>query len=237
VQPVDYRKYIPDLPESVMYFNHHSAAVYASLQGYDYNTKLVPPNDVPKSFSDLLNPVWKGRIATSAYQGNFISYIGLPSVMGHQGMIDFITKFSSQVGGLFPCGEIDRVVSGEFWLFGVDCGDYEVRKRQRKGEPIAEMYPKEGTMMTYLDPSVPLTARHPAAARLFVTFLLTREGQDLLWNVAGTDNDRLPGSHMAPIIAQLRRQGVKFVDGMTTAGLPEMSTYAKEISAIINQGR
>ena len=238
LQAVDWRKFVPDVPTNLMFYGNKAVGVYANLLGYDYNTKLIPPNDVPRSYSDLLEPQFKGRIATSPYQGSFLNFIGLPAVLGHQGMLDFTRKFMGQVSGVMTCGQIDRVVSGEFSIFGIDCGDYEVHKRQRKGEPIGMIYPKEGTVLTYVAPGISLTARHPNAARLFIAYLLTRDGQDLLWKIAAADDDKLPGSHYAVFVAGLRRQGVKIIEGqMLDVTHPELITYTRDISRIINQGR
>lgn len=241
VAQIDWRKYVPNLPENAMIYNKHAVKVLATVNAFAYNTKLVPANQVPKSFSDLLNPRWKGQIASSPYQGSFLDYIGFPTVFGHQGMLDYVKKFAQQVNGLMTCSGIDRVVSGEFAIFGLDCGDHEVRLRQRKGAPIASIYPKEGTALNYVSPAVPNTAAHPNAARLFITFLLTREGQDLLWDQVGEDSDLLPGSHMAKFIAHLRRAGVKMIEGTQGTGLdvqhPEVAGYTKEINDIINQSK
>jgi ABC-type Fe3+ transport system substrate-binding protein len=236
-QRVDWRKYVA-VPEHVMFYDKHAVGAYDALDAFDYNTKLIPPNQVPKSFADLLKPQWKGKIATSPYQGSFMNYIGLPEMMGHAGMLDYAAKFTGQLAGIMVCGEIDRVVSGEFAIYGVDCGDYEVRKRQRKGEPIAAMYPKEGTELSYVSPAIPLNSAHPNAARLFIAYLLTRDGQDVLWDVAASDNHNLPGSHMAKLVNDLRRQGVRFIDGMgLDATHPELNTYATEINKLVNQGK
>ena len=103
-------------------------------------------------------------------------------------MVKFYTALSANIGGLMTCGDTDRVVSGEFAFFGLDCGDQEVRLRQRKGEPIATFYPKEGTAIYAFSPGIPLTAAHPNAARLFIAYLLTPPGQKLLWDEFGCDN-------------------------------------------------
>jgi ABC-type Fe3+ transport system substrate-binding protein len=237
VQQIDWRKYVAGLPENAMIYNKHAVKLLATVNAFSYNTKLVPGDQVPKSFADLLNPRWTGRIATSTYQGSFLNYIGFPSVFGHQGMIDYVKKFSHQVNGLMTCSGIDRVVSGEFAIFGLDCGDHEVRLRQRKGLPIASIYPKEGTELNYIAPAVPNNAAHPNAARLFIAFLLTREGQDILWDRVGEDSDLIPGSHMGKFISDLRRAGVKMIEGTQGTGLdlqhPEVGSYAKEIDDII----
>jgi ABC-type Fe3+ transport system substrate-binding protein len=238
VERIDWRKYLPKLPEEAMVYDKHAVTVLSTLHSFSYNTKLIPPNQVPRSFADLLKPQWKGKIATSSYQGTFLNYIGLPEVFGHQGMLDYVHKFAGQIGGLMVCGNTDRVVSGEFLIFGIDCGDHEVRKRQRLGQPIASIYPREGTLLSGVNPAIPKTAAHPNAARLFIVFLLTREGQDVLWDVTAEDNAELPGSHMAAIIADARRHGVKIIQGVALdATHPELAQYAREIDDILTAGR
>ena len=156
-------------------------------------------------------------------------------------MLDYVKKFAGQISGVMTCGELDRVVSGEFAIFGIDCGDHEARLRARRGEPIASFYPREGTEVGYIAPGIPSTATHPDAARLFITFLLTKDGQEILWNRVGEDDDLMPGSHMSGIVANLRREGIKLVEGTQGTGLdlkyPQLDQYTREINAIINKGR
>ena len=235
-QSVDFRKYVPDLPENSMYFNKRAVVAATVLESFIYNTKLIPPAKVPKSFADLLRPEWKGKIASSNYQGLFGNYLGLDAMMGHAGMISYYQRFSDQLAGLLTCGETDRVASGEFLIFGLDCGDHQTRLMQRLGQPLGIIHPREGTAIYAFAPGIPLTAAHPSAARLFIAFLLTREGQAIMWDVMGADNASLPGSRMAKIIAAERAKGVRFIN---TYGLgvthPELGGYATEINKIVNQ--
>jgi ABC-type Fe3+ transport system substrate-binding protein len=208
MQRVDWHKYVPDLPANAVVYDSRAVKLMTELVGFSYNTKLIAPNDVPHSFADLLKPQWKGKIATSPYQGTFMAVLGLPSAFGPQRLLEFAKRFNEQVGGIMTCGDVDRIVAGEFLIFGLDCGDHEVRLRQRKGESIASIYPREATEVNYISPGIPLTAAHPAAARLFITYLLTREGQNDLWDLSGQDSDLMPGSHMAKVEADLRRTHV-----------------------------
>ena len=76
-QPVDFRKYVPQLPENNMYFGKRAVVALTVLESFIYNTKLIPPNQVPKSFADLLDPKLKGKIASTNYQGLFGNYLGV----------------------------------------------------------------------------------------------------------------------------------------------------------------
>ena len=65
------RHFLPDaIDADGMY-----ATVCASLSGIGYNTNLVKSEDAPKSFADLLDPKWRGRIvkAHPAYSGTILT--------------------------------------------------------------------------------------------------------------------------------------------------------------------
>lgn len=236
-EPIDWRKYVPGLPASSMYFNDRAVVAATVLESFIYNKQKIAPADVPRSLADLLKPQWKGKIASSPYQGLFGNYLGVPQMLGHAGMLAFYQKFSDQIGGLITCGETDRVASGEFLIFGLDCGDHQTRMAIRHGQPLGIIHPREGTSIYAFAPGVPITAPHQAAARLFIAFLLTRQGQEILWNYMGADNAELPGSHMAKIIADERKRGVRFIQGYGLGNTyPEIAQYAAEINKIINQG-
>jgi ABC-type Fe3+ transport system substrate-binding protein len=234
--PVDWHRYVPTVGESAMYYGHRAVGVATILEAFYYNTKLVPPNMVPKSLNDLLKPAWKGKIAAPPYEGAEASFITLPGGLGGDGTIKYFQAFTKQLGGVIRCGLTDRIASGEFWMFGYDCGDYEARIAQRKGQPIAEFYPKEGVGVQYYAPAIPKTSAHPMAARLFIAFLLTREGQDMLWDMMGIDNDKLPGSHMGGVMAGMRKSGVHFIEAFgIDAQHPELERYEKQIDDIVAQ--
>ena len=71
-------------PTARSIYDGRAVKLMTELVGFSYNTKLIPPNEVPRSFADLLKPQWKGKIATSPYQGTFMSYLGLPNAFGPQ---------------------------------------------------------------------------------------------------------------------------------------------------------
>ena len=57
---------------------------------------------------------------------------------------------------------------------------------------------------------VPKNAAHPNAAKLFIDYLMSREGQDIMYNTSFDDNHTLPGSYLAEPIAKLQSAGVTF---------------------------
>jgi ABC-type Fe3+ transport system substrate-binding protein len=238
MQAVDWRQYIPGLPGDTMYFDRRAVGMVGLLEGIIYNTKLIAPEKVPHTLAELLEPQWSGKLSTSPYQGIEGAYLGLPEALGHDGMLKFYTAYAKQLGGVMRCGSEDRIVSGEFLMFGIDCGDFSARLAQRKGMPLAMIYPKEGAGLYFLATGIPQTAAHPYAARLIIAYMLSREGQDILWDVMGTDNYKLPGSDMAQVIDQARKNGVKVIEAFgVDVQHPELTQYAHEIDTLVNQPR
>jgi iron(III) transport system substrate-binding protein len=231
---VDYRKYVRGLPEEAMFYNKRALILGTYLGGFYYNTNLVKGAMVPHSIYDLLKPEWKGKIATPQIEGSQSIFLALPDGIGEAAYVKYFQQFAKQVGGLIRCGTSDRVASGEFAIFGYDCGDNEARLAQRKGQPLEEFYPKEGTGLGYFVPAIPKTSAHPMAARLWMAYMISKPGQELLWQLMAIDNDKLPGSHMAQLIADQKKAGVKIIVfyGLD-ATHPDLAKLEAQISDIV----
>ena len=238
LRTVDYTPFVPEVPPTALYYDKRTIAVVSIVAGFIYNNKLIPPDKVPTSFADLLKPEWKGKIATPPYEGTNAAWLGLPEALGHDRMLAFFTDFAKQLGGITACGQSQRVASSEFLLFGLDCGDTESRLFARQGMPLGEIYPKEAVGLSYYAVGIPQTAAHPNAALLLGSFMVTREGQALLWDVMAADNWKLPGSQLAPILTGLRDKGAKLVEYYALdAQHRELFDYASEINALVNAPR
>ncbi len=72
--------------------------------------------------------------------------------------------------------------------------------------------PTDAALLFHWFLGVPKNAAHPNAAKLFIDWLLSREGQDLVWEVQATDHHLVPGSKTAPTIEELQAKGVKFTE-------------------------
>ena len=210
-QAVDWREYLPDLPPEALKYGNRGVAFTTLLIGITYNTDLIPADRAPKSLKDLLKPEWKGKLGARV-STTFMAYLALPDVLGPEGAVEFFKQFGAAAEGQIRCGSWERVSSGEFPLFFPDCGDYEARKAQRLGAPVGHIIPQEAGGMAAWPLGIPNNSAHPNAARLLVTFMLTREGQDFVWDSDGTDYYKIAGSHIAPEIEKYKARGVKFYD-------------------------
>ena len=236
-EAVDWRQYVPGLPEDAMFYGGRGVAWGTLLPGITYNTQLVSADRAPRSLQDFLKPEWKGKVAAPPYVVGRAVY-ATPEYLDQEPWFDFWRQYSRQVGGLMRCGEAERVLSGEFHAFAIDCGDYEARARQRQGQPLGHVIPAEGAPIRFWLMGVPLTAPHPNAAKLFVTYLLSREGQDFVWQADATDSYRLPGSKIAEVVKTYQDRGVKFHDEHALlAKYPQLLDYEKEMLAILQQAQ
>jgi iron(III) transport system substrate-binding protein len=205
-QTIDWRQYLPGFPENEMRYDKRGVAYATVLWGITYNTNLVPKNEVPKSLKDLLKPEWQGKVGVRVTATD-TGYLALPNVLGEQGVVSYYRALLAQSGGLLRCGSEERISSGEFLFFFPDCGTG--RLLQMQGAPIAQVIPSEGGAVFDWLAGIPKNAAHPNAARLYIAYLMTREGQDFVWQTMGADSEFLSGSKMHGIVDGYRAHGVK----------------------------
>jgi iron(III) transport system substrate-binding protein len=184
---------------------------YAQLPGMMYNTDKLKGDAVPKTLQDLLKPQYKGLIASTPYAAYFDS-LASDAMWGADKTTSFATDYSKQLGGLIACGEGQRVASGEFTLFALDCGSYESQWLHAQGAPVAEVIPADAPILTWSYVAIPKNAPHPNAAKLWVNYLMSAGAQDILFQTKGPDNPYVPGSKTVDQMKAVENSGGKFTD-------------------------
>ena len=174
-----------------------------------YNSQALTGNAIPKSLKDLLQARFKGRIATTPYAAIF-DRLATSELWGKEQTVSYVTQLAGQAAGLIRCGETNRVASGEFDAFALDCQDSNARLAQAKGAPIAWSIPSDAPLLLFWYMGVPKNAAHPNAAQLWVNYMLGRSAQDVMFKDAFTDDYRLPGSHSQADIQKLKDSGIAF---------------------------
>jgi ABC-type Fe3+ transport system substrate-binding protein len=185
-----------------------------------YNTNLVKPEDVPKTYEDLLDPKWKGKIAwtydlTPGGPPGFVHNI--LSTMGQEKGMAYLRTFAEQQPVTIPGAQrvvLDHVISGEYPLC-VMILNYHAAISLKAGAPVRwlKMEPLLQSMGLV---SITGNAPHPNAARLMVEFMLSEDGQKVL-----ADNDYIPAHPDVPArIPELKPQAGGFKVNLVT---PEMA--------------
>ena len=154
-----------------------------SMAVIGYNTKLVKPEEAPKGYADLLDPKWKGKLVKGhpGYSGTVVTSTFL---LVREFGWPYIEKLARQrVMQVQSVTEPPKKIAiGERPVM-VEGSDYVLFDLQEKGNPVEAVYPAEGTPMIPIPSGILKEAPHPNAARLFQSFLYTREAQQMLVDV------------------------------------------------------
>ena len=147
---------------------------YSSL---GFNTKLIPPANAPRSLKDLLDPRWKGKMAITGTSTG-VRWIGNTlDVMGRE----FLEKMAEQdisVQDMAPAALMGLISSGEVPMSPTIL-DANVTMAKQKGAPV-EWRPLEPVVATVGSAALMAKAPNPATALLFIDYLLSKEGQQLI---------------------------------------------------------
>lgn len=145
-----------------------------------YNTNLVKKEEAPKSFADLLDPKWAGKIVKGhpAYSGTIMNAtFQIARDLGW----DYLEKLAKQrVMQVQSATDTPKKISlGERAVMADGAGYLVIRYRE-EGQPVDIVYPEEGTPLAAGPSAVLKAAPNPNAARLFQNWMHSREGQQLI---------------------------------------------------------
>jgi iron(III) transport system substrate-binding protein len=153
------------------------ATMCAWLCVIGYNTNLVKPAEAPKSFLDLLDSKWKGRLvkAHPGYSGMITTTTFM--LVREFGWSYFEKLAQQRVMQLQSASDPPKKLElGERAATG-DGIDYLLTLLKEKGLPVDIAYPTEGAPLIVVPSAVFASAPNPNAARLFQSFLLGLDGQ------------------------------------------------------------
>ncbi len=147
------------------------------LSSLGYNTSLVKPEDAPKSFADLLDPKWTGKIV-KAHPGYSGTIMTATFQMVRELGWDYMEKLSKQrVMQVQSSTDPPKKLSLGERAVMADGNEYGVVLLKEAGQPVEPIYPAEGAPTISGPTAIFASAPHPNAARLFQAWLHTRETQ------------------------------------------------------------
>jgi iron(III) transport system substrate-binding protein len=155
------------------------AAYRAHLSVMAYRTDLMKEADAPKTWNDLLDPRFKGKMvkAHPGYSGTVMtSTFVLSQLLGWEYFEKLGTQDVMQVQSSTEPPK--KLAQGERAL-EADGNEYNVFRLIDEGVPIKIVYPEEGTPLTVGNAAVLKEAPHPNAAKLFYAYLFSVEAQQL----------------------------------------------------------
>ncbi|MBJ3777082.1 ABC transporter substrate-binding protein [Acuticoccus mangrovi] len=181
--------YVPpsaaNLPDDMKDPDGYWVAEVVSFLVPAYNTDMVPAEEAPKTYEDLLDPKWKGAIAWAATmtQGGPPGFIGtVLGLMGQEKGMEYLRKLSEQNIVNVPANQrvtLDQVIAGEYPL-ALSTFSHHTDISQEDGAPVQwiALQPKVTNTIdsTFLMKGAP----HPNAGKLFIDFIVSDAGQKVL---------------------------------------------------------
>src|SRR6266700_4775541 len=161
-----------------------SAYTRVWLSSLGYNTNLVKPEESPKSFADLLDPKWVGKMVKGhpAYSGTIMTATFQIARDLGWGYLEKLAKQKiMQVQS--STDPPKKLALGERAVMA-DGNDYNLIQLKEAGGPVEVVYPAEGTPLVTGPSGVFKSAPNPNAARLFQNWLHSLEAQQLLVDFA-----------------------------------------------------
>ncbi len=137
-----------------------------------YNTDLVSESELPRSYQDLLDPKWRGRIGIEATDFNL--FMSLTDALGGEDGVQLFRDIQASNGFSVRVGHSllgNLVISGEVPL-GINLYRHFLEPAKRAGAPIDYVF-VDPVMAVPSAAAVTARAPHPYAAILYMEFLLT----------------------------------------------------------------
>ena len=143
-----------------------------------YNTKLVAPPALPKSYEDLLEPKWKNKLMIESTKADW--FAGMLQILGKERGLSYMRALAKQQPSAREGHELlaQLIAAGE-GVLDINIPAASVERVKERGAPIDWMAlgPVPAIMVGI---GISNQAAHPNAAKLFLEFVLSRDGQKLM---------------------------------------------------------
>jgi iron(III) transport system substrate-binding protein len=182
--PASAAKLDPALRDKSLWVDGQYYPALISMMALAYNTRQVSAAEAPKNWTDLLDPKWRGKLAVG--HPGFSGYAGTWALLMQQtygdGFFDKLAANKPLVGrssndAVTQLNAGERVVAAAPAYVAIESG--------RRGNPVAVIYPKDGALLMVSPAAIMADAPHPAAAKLFMEWLLGPENSAILVQQGG----------------------------------------------------
>ena len=155
------------------------ATVFMNVTVHSYNTQLIKKEDLPKTYNDLLDPKWKGKLGVESKAEEWYSKV--VSVMGEEKGVKYFRELVTKNGMSARLGASllhNLVIAGEVPLALTVYIDLP-EKDKRAGKPV-DWFALDPVVAQGFNVAIAQKAQHPTAAMLFYDYMLSPETQKLL---------------------------------------------------------
>ncbi len=206
LEKVNWSGIFPWITKEMEIFPGEGVLTDTDIHGPIWNPNIIPREKAPKRYEDLvdhrLSPTWAGKLAIPPYT-TWLTDLSL--IWGEEKVKDFTRKLVPVSGGRIGYGEEERIVSGEFPIMA-DMGSALSRmwEWQSKGAPLVAVPGSTPVLSLYILLGVPKNSAHPNLARLFVGFMVSKEGQAIMEKHAFRSSHLVEGTIAAKYVRDNR---------------------------------
>ena len=207
-----------DSPEYAKYPRQYSAPGYWAASGVSniivlLNTRKIDEANIPQSWWDLAKPFWKDKLTIDNLEVSGTGYNWLTAIVNDASLgWRFIEALGKNRPGIERghAGMAQKVAAGEY-AGAAEMSDFHLKNLRDAAAavPLRGVWPSEGVPREPWTSAILKRAPHPNAARLFLDFLLSREGQSLYVQTMGWVSAR---PDVAPPEFREMPQGVKTLE-------------------------
>jgi len=170
--------HLKDLMPQALRPHGHWVGTRINMFVHSYNTNLVKKEELPKTYADLANPRWKGKLGIEAEDEDWFAMV-VRELGEEKGLKTFrdiakngfsVRKGHTLLAGLVGSGEIP---------FALTTYSHGAEKMKQKGAPV-DWYAIEPAIGRANGVAIVRKPMHPHAAALLADFILSPEGQAIL---------------------------------------------------------
>ncbi len=193
-----------------------------------FNTKLVSQQEAPKTYQDLLQPKWKGKMSLGTEDYEWFGAV--LDAMGKDKGLEYMKALAKQdlhMPGSSSVMRVQLLLGGESAI-AVAARGRRVAEFKSKGAPIDfrlfDPYSAEPDMLALMQ-----HASHPHAAILFYDWLLSQEGQSKMSDLTGRIAVRKGVKHLPWLQELLQKDFIFLTPGAKTLSPKELTSLYYQV--------
>jgi iron(III) transport system substrate-binding protein len=177
----------PKLPPWAVWKNQAYGTTFEPI-GFAYNKRLLKPEEVPQSHADLARAVranpgrWTGKLCTYDPERSGLGFLLITQdQLNDKDFRDTLAAYGQAQVRLYTStgAMLEKITSGEHLLGFNMIGSYVLAKA-KKDPNVGFVMPKDYTLVMSRIALLPKAARHPNAGKVFLDFLLSQDGQEII---------------------------------------------------------
>jgi iron(III) transport system substrate-binding protein len=197
-----------------------------------YNKDKIPADQVPKTYDDLVDPKWMGKMAFDGRGSLYQVFLSAPELGGEQKGLEYARKIAAQKP-LFQNTQSavePMVISGQVLIGSDALPTFLATAKKNPPMDVAPISP----IHSVVNPAfVVAGAPHPAAAQLLIAWLGSKEGQGVVNNISVSDMEPCDVTPRSAAAELLCSKGIKWNTLTTLPQFQQLADYAKQIQQIL----